>query len=120
MVAVMSDAAWVLLAVGAFVLVFAAGLVVWLVRVPAVSPEPVRSQELEALVEINRLLLDVVGRMVAPVQPAVQVDPYALVAQEAALDMMVDPSPDPALFGPLVEFDPLMNPHPGFHVEADL
>lgn len=98
-------------------------LVLWMLRSRPVPEPPARSQELEALVEINRLMLDVVGRMVAPSggpgPVGEQPDPWRAIVQEAALDLLHDPSPDPADLPPLGMFDPIMNPHPGIQIEAD-
>lgn len=92
--------------------------------VPPAPPVQDGSPELRALVEINRLLLDVVGKMVAPVgaqDPGPGHDDGGWGHEDPSL-LLLDPSPDPDLFDPLPEtlYDPDMNPHPGFQVEADL
>jgi len=120
----MSGVAWALVGFSVVTLVVSVGLVV--VFRPAGQVVPVRdegSAELRALVEINRLLLEVVGRMVAPV-PAVG-DPVrddGGWGREDLAGLLWDPSPDPAGLErlPEMDYDPEMNPHPGFQVEADL
>jgi hypothetical protein len=93
-----------------------------LARASAPAPPPALSAEVEAILGITKDLMALHRDVVAP-RPAPYVipDPFDDGAAQAAIDLLHDPSPDPAEFGPLgeLDYDPAFHDQPGLVVEVE-
>lgn len=89
---------------------------------PPVPAEPILTPEVQALYQITRDLLELHRAVVTPQPQQMFIpDPFDDNAAAAALDLLHDPSPDPAEFGPLgeLEYDPAYHDQPGLVVDID-